>query len=95
MRRLLQRRLITGRRPTSILLSRRFEWTKGLRVTDTIELTDPRLRVKQMSFGTDHESACVAATGGYDPSVLQSWADLAEYVEPLNHQRRVTITREW
>ncbi len=119
VRRLLQWRLITGRRPAGILLTRRFEWvldSRGsegwlghsaaltqksdeqpptLRVTDTIELTDPRLQVKRMSFGTDHESAYVAATGGYGRDVLQSWTDLDEHVEPLNHDRRITITREF
>jgi len=64
-----------------------------LRVIDTIELVDPRLQVKRMSFGTDHQSAYVAATGGYDPGVLEPWNDLAEHVEQLNHDRRVTITR--
>jgi hypothetical protein len=120
VRRLLQRRLITGRRPAPIRLTRRFEWNKGVgslcsmtidgngtslgerrlptpwfRVTDTIELTDPRVDIKRMSFGTDHESAYVAATGGYDPGILESWTDLAEQVERLNRDRRVTITRQW
>jgi hypothetical protein len=125
VRRLLQRRLITGRKEAGIQLTRRFEWNwpedtqsnlgclghneaaaqkyrspagfarPTLCVIDAVELTDPRLRVKRMAFGTDHESAYVAATGGYDPGVLESWTDLTEYVEQLNRDRRVTITREW
>jgi len=69
--------------------------TPLLRVTDTIELTDSRLAVKRMSYGTDHQSAYVAATGGYDPSILESWTGLGEHVERLNRDRRVTITRQW
>lgn len=125
VRRLLQQRLITGRRPAPFRLTRRFEWmadanrdrcadhdtgglgydtgclghseavAQTLRVTDTIELTDPHVTVRRMSFGTDHQSAYVAAAGGYEPGILQPWTDLAEHVERLNRDRRVTITRGW
>jgi hypothetical protein len=103
VRRMLQRRLITGRRPCPIWLTRSFEFLgeqetrdgPTLRVTDTIELTRPRVRVRRMSLGTDHESAYVAASGVYQQAVLAPWTDLAEYVEKLNTERRVTIVREW
>ena len=102
VRRVLQRRLITGRRPCGIRLARRFELFEpggdqraSLRVTDTIELVDPRLRVRRMSFGTDHQSAYVAASGVYQSSVLTPWTDLAEHVARLNAERRVVVVREW
>lgn len=103
VRRLLQRRLITGRSLAPIRLTRRFEFladrdpssSSGLRVTDTIELTSPRVRVRRMAFGTDHEAAYVAATGGYQEAVLEPWTDLARYVEELNCRRQVTIIREF
>jgi hypothetical protein len=102
VRRLLQRRLITGRRPCPIRLTRKFEFLAqreafggpSLRVTDTIELTSRRIRVRRMAFGTDHESAYVAASGLYQEAVLEPWTDLASYVDELNAQRRVTIVRE-
>lgn len=102
VRRVLQRRLITGRRPCGIRLSRRFEFlpvTEGrdgptLRVTDTITLTEPGLRIARMSFGSDHEAAYVAATGVYQESVLGLWRDLQPYVDQLNARRRVTLVRE-
>ena len=101
VRRLLQRRLITGRSFAPIRLTRRFEFPAAgaphgpsLRVTDTVELTSPRIRVRRMAFGTDHEAAYVAATGGYQEATLQSWTDLAPYVEALNRRRRVIIVRE-
>ncbi|NQT13891.1 MAG: hypothetical protein HQ582_14145 [Planctomycetes bacterium] len=66
----------------------------GLRVRDTIELTSPKIRVRRMAFGTDHQAAYVAASGVYQESVLAPWVDLDRYVEELNAQRRVTVVRE-
>ena len=102
VRRLLQERLITGRRACPIRLTRAFELLPGpesgdgpsLRVRDTIELTSPKIRVRRMAFGTDHQAAYVAASGVYQPSVLAPWVDLAPYVDELNARRRVTVLRE-
>jgi hypothetical protein len=101
MRRVLQRRLITGRKPAPVKLTRKFELWPGrqhggcLRVTDLIELTSRRARVARMHFGTDHQAAYVAASGVYQDSVLQPWTDLAAHVDELNTQRRVEIVREF
>jgi hypothetical protein len=101
VRRLLQRRLITGRRVAPIRLTRKFELmsrgTAGreLRVIDTIELSDRRVMVARMSIGTDHETAYVAASGVYQESVLQPWTDWRNYVNDLNAARRVVIVREY
>lgn len=102
VRRVFQRRLITGRRFCPIRLTRKFEFLaeremlggSGLRVTDTIELVSPRVRVQKMAYGTDHESAYVAASGFYQEAVLEPWTDLASRVAELNAHRRVTIVRE-
>jgi hypothetical protein len=103
VRRILQRRLITGRRPAPIRLTRTFYWlppseTAGrrvLRVVDVIELCDPRLVVRRMAFGTDHQMAYVAAAGVYQDSVLRPWTDLATKVAELNARRRVVVEREF
>jgi hypothetical protein len=97
VRRVLQRRLITGRRECPVCLRRAFEFLPGggLRVTDTIELTGPRVRVRRMSFGTDHQAAYVAASGVYQDAVLEPWQDLEQHVSQLNRQRRVEIVRQW
>ncbi len=102
VRRLLQRRLITGRRECPVRLTRHFEFlsskTAGhvsLRVTDTIELTSPTIQIRRMAFGTDHQAAYVAASGVYQQAVLRPWEDLTEYVEKLNTQRRVVVVREF
>ena len=47
-----------------------------------------------MAFGTDHQSAYVAAGGVYQDGVLVPWTDLAPYVDRLNRERRVTVVRE-
>ena len=100
--RLLQRRLITGRAKSGIRLTRRFEFHPAhesdggyaLRVIDTIELTDPALRIRRMRLGSDHQTAYVAASGIYQDSVLTPWTDLAQQVERLNADRSVTVRRD-
>ena len=101
VRRLLQRRLITGRNSCPLQLTRQIEILPPersdfatLRVTDTIEMTDRRLRVRRMAYGTDHQSVYVAAAGVYQDAVLADWTDLATAVDELNERRRVVITRE-
>ena len=64
-------------------------------MTDTIEVADPRLHLRRMSFGTDHEAAYVAATGVYQDAVLCPWTDLSDYIAELNARRSVTIVREF
>ena len=102
VRRVLQRRLITGRKTSGIVLTRRFEFHRAKdsahgyapHVIDTIELTDPTLHVARMSLGSDHQSAYVAASGVYQESVLTPWIDLSQQVEQLNRHRTVVIRRD-
>ena len=97
---LLQKRLITGRQACPVRLCRTIEFETSpegqsrTKVTDHIQLLDPRLQVRRMSFGVDHQSTYVAATGVYQESVLQDWTSLDEHVSQLNATRSVTITRE-
>jgi hypothetical protein len=100
LRRLLQRRLITGRRPAGLWLMRTVEVFEVsaidaplLRVTDTLRITDPRLRVQRMAVGSDHETAYVAASGVYQDAVLAPWLELDEHVDELNRCRGTTIIR--
>jgi hypothetical protein len=97
VRRALQRRLITSCRACPVSLTRTVEFLQSgsMRVIDDIELTDADVNVRRMSFGADHQSAYVAASGVYQDAVLQPWQDLGEHVERLNQQRRVTIVRQW
>ncbi len=101
VRRVLQRRLITGRSECPIRLSRSFEILDEsdaedgclLRVVDRIELTEPGVRVRRMAFGSDHQTAYVAASGIYQDAVLSEWTDLSGYVDELNSQGAVTVQR--
>ncbi|MBN2293622.1 MAG: hypothetical protein JXM70_14430 [Pirellulales bacterium] len=99
VRRLLQRRLITGRSESDIRLTRRFEFRRtkndySLRVIDSIELTDPKIKILRMSLGSDHQSIYVAASGVYQDSCLIPWTDLDQHVAELNINRRVVICRK-
>jgi hypothetical protein len=95
VRRLLQRRLITGRRECPIRLTRTFEFSADrLRVTDRIELADPKLRVERMNFSSDLQAAYVAASDVYQDSLLQPWTDLSPYIAELNQTRQTTIVRD-
>ncbi len=98
VRRLLQRRLITGLAESGIRLTRRFEFRSGeggysLWVVDTIDLIDPTIKIRRMSLGSDHQSTYVAASGVYQDSCLTPWTDLGEHVDELNINRRVVINR--
>ncbi len=96
IRQLLQRRLITGRRAAPIQMTRVFEWhATGLTVTDTIVLLDSKIAIERMSYGTDHQSVYVAASGVYQDGVLEPWTSLDRHVHELNERRRVTISREY
>ena len=97
VRRLLQRRLITGRNRFPIRLKRTIHLhpdSATVQVTDELELTSPAVQVQRLADGTDHQAAYVAACGVYQDSVLQPWTDLAGHVERLNRERRVVIVRK-
>ena len=98
VRRVLQRRLITGRQHCPVHLERTIELRAGapsLRIIDRITLQTPGVRVARMSISSDLESAYVAASGAYQDSLLEPWTPLDEYVDRLNRQREVIVVREW
>ena len=109
VRRVLQRRLITNRHACPIELKRTLELLPELspeanpagttpptlRVTDTIRLTSPKVHVRRMSYGTDHQVAYVAAANIYQDAVLRPWYELAIHVDELNRHREVTIVRQF
>ncbi len=102
-RRLLQRRLITGRKLAPVDWRRRVEFLSAspagdgpsLRVTDEIDLLDPRLQIRRLSLATDLQAAYVAAANVHQDSSLAPWTDLAEHVAELNSARHLTMTREY
>ncbi|MDA7978064.1 MAG: hypothetical protein MPJ50_04760 [Pirellulales bacterium] len=108
VRRLLQKRVITGRREAPLVLTRTFEIVRSqgqaldepgatfhrLRVVDRIELTHPKVFVRRMSFGVGFEAAYVAASGVYRADQLRPWPELPAEMAELNAWRHVEIIRE-
>ena len=110
VRKVLQRRVITGRRQAPLTLTRKFEFVLPsgsssndtdseaafqLRVTDRIELTDPEIFLKRISYGIGFEAAYVAASGVYRNDQLRTWPTLDADLAVLNADRRVEIVREF
>ncbi|MEK6234129.1 MAG: hypothetical protein N2C14_05425, partial [Planctomycetales bacterium] len=93
---LLQRRLITGRKPCPVRLTRVFDFSAArLKVTDHVELLRPDVRIRRMSFASDLQASYVAATNIYQSSVRSGWTDLSSRIEELNRDGRITIERAW
>lgn len=96
VRKLLQRRLITGSDGAPFLLTRRIERTEeGFRVTDII-VRDPNApRVKHLRLGVGQTSMYIAVSQPWSPAWLLPWTNLDDRVDELNSQGRVEIVREW
>lgn len=101
IRKLLQRRTISGGGASPIQFTRRLQLVYGLRgesrftVTDVVELTDPRIQVKRLAYASDLQAAYTAAANVYQSATLQPWTDLPHYVAQLNRERRITVVREF
>ncbi|OYV89209.1 MAG: hypothetical protein B7Z73_07050, partial [Planctomycetia bacterium 21-64-5] len=95
VRRLLQQRLITGRRVGPVRHTRRFEFDAAgdCRVTDRIELLDDSLRVRRMALASDLQAAYVAAANVYQEGVVQPWTDLSHCCDRLNRDRQAVVVR--
>lgn len=103
VRRFLQRRVVTGQGEAPIRLNRRLTRINEapgeaglLRVEDEIELTDPRIKIRRLSFAADLEVRYTAAANVYQSALLRPWHDLdAGQVETLNRERRLRVIREF
>jgi len=103
VRRFLQRRVIAGGVSAPVQLTRRVEFlpadeahpTRRLRVTDTLELTDPKAQVKRLAFASDLQAAYTAAAETYQHALRRPWHDLTVRADEWNAARRITIVREF
>lgn len=101
IRRLLQARLITARKKCPVKHTRTFRFSPSeergetVHVVDELRIEDPSLLIKRAAFGTEFESAYVAATGVYQDSNLRPWYDLADAIDELNETRYVRIERSF
>jgi hypothetical protein len=86
VRRILQRSLITGKRPAPFRFERRISWGRpdGLKVRDRITADGSRApRVVQLYGSTDATSIYVATSNLWQEASLGVWGDLAAAAETL------------
>jgi hypothetical protein len=103
MRKLLQRRVIAGGMSAPVRMTRAIEFLpaaaqhegRRLRVTDTMELADPKTQVVRFAFASDLQAAYTAAAEVYQRSLRQPWQDLTARAAEWNAARRITIVREF
>ena len=94
LKRMLTRFLILRKRPLPL----RFERSlcvdlEGVRVRDTIEVDDSRLRFASLHFGTDHTSIYVTASRYFQESVLCPWTSLEVGLPRLHAEGRLSVER--
>jgi hypothetical protein len=95
VRRLLQRWLILGKRKAPLSFRRRFEFSDGVSVQDTIRIEDPAIRrVRRLYVGTDHTSIYVATSNAFQDACLQPWVDVEQALTLLNSTGEASITRK-
>lgn len=104
MRQFLQRRVIAGGVSAPIRMTRTIGFATDvdrrageprLRVTDVLELTDPKARVKRLAFASDLQAAYTAAAETYQHTLRQPWQDYSSHAEEWNTARRLVIEREF
>lgn len=105
IRQFLQRRVIAAGVSAPVRMTRAIEFPSGaetrlgsesrLRVTDVLELTDPKARVKRLAFASDLQAAYTAAAETYQESLRQPWHDQTARAEEWNTSRRLVIVREF
>lgn len=104
VRQFLQRRVIAGGVSAPVRMTRKIEFptadarrdgAQSLRVTDVLELTDPKARVKRLAFASDLQAAYTAAAETYQDSLRQPWQDYSSRADEWNTARRLVIVREF
>ena len=95
LRSLLQRILITGRRPAPLLLERRIDWSPDPpTVTDVLTALPGAPELARLYRSTDATTIYVATSNPAQDGVLMPWDELAEHLPSLQEEGRVTIRRE-
>lgn len=96
IRRVLQKRLITGKKRAPIWFSRTFQFERGsLRIIDKIKYLTPGKKVKleKLYAGVDGTSIYVVMSNQFQRSNLESWTDLSPFLDKLNKDGYVRIER--
>ncbi len=83
VRRILQRLLVTGKRPAPFRFQRMLEWQgERLAVTDRLE-ADSWEGVEACGIGGHQTSICVVMSRTFQPAQLQPWYDLTDEIARL------------
>lgn len=95
VRKLLQKRLITGSGAAPYSLTRRLTRTDtGYEITDTITAAASGApRARHLRIGVGQTSIYIAVSQPWDPAWLLPWTDLDDRVDELNGSGSVTVTR--
>lgn len=94
VRRLLQRLLVTGKRPAPFRFHRQLEWQgEKLAVTDRLE-ADSWDGVEACGIGGQQTSICVVMSRTFQPAQLQPWFDMTEDVRRLAPGEAFVLRRE-
>ena len=95
LRRLLQRILITGKRPVPIRFERRIDWSgDALEIRDRLEASPAEVRaLERLWASSDATSIYGAASNLWQAASLQRWETLDEAVGELRTRGRVEIRR--
>ncbi len=96
VRSLLQKILITGKRPIPIRFRRRLQFEDdALTVTDEVLISpEEKRRFRRLAAGSDATSIYVANSSVFQESVLLPWTWFDKDVERLNKRRRLRMTRK-
>ena len=93
LRRLLQRLLVTGKKPAPFRFERMIEWNgSGWSITDRIEAKSWR-RVAAGGIAPDQTSIAVAMSRPFQSGQLQPWLDLSEKVRSLRDGEPLVVQR--
>lgn len=94
VRKLLQRVLITGKKPAPFRFEREFVWNDGrLTVRDRVETTGDWKSVKQAAIGCDQTSIYVVMSRTFQAGQMLPWIDLTESLAKLQPGETLEFTR--
>ena len=93
VRKVLQRRLIAGRREAPVRFQRTIRWGAEIEVIDVVELFDRKLEVRRGAISSDANSIYTAAGHVFQNDEFSSWVDLKKHVCELNESGKTIIRR--